>query len=206
MDLDDIERSFRSLLSEVDKAFVAQKQRFADEVRCHPGCDDCCHAVFLVSLAEASFIEKYLREYLLGANRVMFERIAERAVEFRKELERLEKELLVVGNDRAASEKFGQWRIRCPMLGDDRRCAIYELRPMTCRAYGLPLSISGRGHVCGLSGFAKGNDYPTIKMDNIHRYLLELSQMVVKERELSHEIAGKREFLAEMVLRLAGER
>lgn len=198
-----IERSFRSLLSEVDKAFTALKQRYAIEVRCQPGCEDCCHAVFSVSLTEASFIEECLRE--LAANPVMFEKIAGRAVEFRKELARLEKELPLADNDRAASEKFGRWRIRCPMLGEDRRCAIYELRPLTCRVYGLPLSIAGKGHVCGFSGFAKGRDYPTIKMDNIHRYLLDLSKELAAARGDASEEAARREFLADVVLRLAGE-
>lgn len=206
MVLDDIERSFRSLLSEVDKAFAALRQRYGNEVRCQPGCDDCCHAVFSVSLVEASFIEQYLREHLLAGNPVLFERLAGRAIEFRKQQKRLEKELPVAGNGRAASEEFGRWRIRCPMLGDDRRCAIYELRPLTCRAYGLPLSIHGRGHVCGLSGFAKGQDYPTLKMDNINRYLLDLSKELAAARGGAPEMAAKREFLAEIILRLASGR
>lgn len=206
MDLDDIERSFKSLLSEVDKAFATLRQRYGNEVRCEPGCDDCCHAVFSVSLVEASFIEQYLREHLLAGNPVLFERLAERAIEFRKEQKRLEKELPVAGNDPAASEEFGRWRIRCPMLDDASRCAIYDLRPLTCRAYGLPLSINGRGHVCGLSGFARGQDYPTIKMDNIHRYLLDLSKELAAARGLAPAMTGKREFLADLVLKVAAEK
>ncbi|MEJ2691043.1 MAG: YkgJ family cysteine cluster protein, partial [Deltaproteobacteria bacterium] len=149
MNSDAIGHTFHSLLAEVDKAFAAMKQQFPGEVRCAPGCDDCCHAVFSVSLVEAWFIEQYFRRHLLAENPALFEEISERAEDFNRERERREQELPLAGNGLAASEKFGQWRIRCPMLDDDRRCAIYELRPLTCRAYGLPLSINGRGHVCG---------------------------------------------------------
>lgn len=205
MNSDSIESAFHSLLAEVDKTFATLKQGYAAEVRCAPGCDDCCHAVFSVSFAEACFIEGFLRRHLRSTNPVLFERVKMRAEDFNRERARQEKELPLIGNDVVASEKFGQWRIRCPMLDDDRRCAIYKIRPLTCRAYGLPLSINGRGHVCGLSGFARGRDYPTIKMDNIHRYLLDLSKKLVEIKELGPEMATKREFLAAVVLRLAGE-
>ena len=205
MEKDSIEPKFHSLLSEVDKAFAALKQRYAAEICCGPGCDDCCHAVFSVSLAEAYFIERHVRSRLLFENPEVFEKVRKRAEDFKKELEQKEVRFSPVGNDQASMELYGQWRIRCPMLADDRRCAIYQLRPLTCRAYGLPLSISGRGHVCGLSGFTQGTDYPTIKMDNIHRYLLDLSKKLVEIKELGPEMATKREFLAAVVLRLAGE-
>ena len=136
----------------------------------------------------------------------MFEKVRKRAEDFKKELEQKEVRFSPVGNDQASMELYGQWRIRCPMLADDRRCAIYQLRPLTCRAYGLPLSISGRGHVCGLSGFTQGTDYPTIKMDNINGYLLELSETLVTEMGLATERASKRIFLHEIVDRVAAER
>lgn len=206
MNSDSIEQAFYSLLAEVDNAFAALRQRYAAEVRCAAGCDDCCHAVFSVSLVEASFIERFLRRPLLLENPAAFGRMVERAEDFRKERERREKEVPLIGNDLASSEQFGQWRIRCPMLGDDRRCAIYEMRPLTCRAYGLPLSIDGRGHVCGFSGFTRGRDYPTIKMENIHRYLLELSESLARGKGLASDRAGQREFLAEVILRVAADR
>lgn len=206
MNKDSIEQAFCSLLAEVDNAFSLLQQRYAAEVRCGPGCDDCCHAVFSVSLVEAYFIERHLRGHLLSENPVLFARIAERAEDFSRERERREKELPLAGNDPASSEQFGQWRIRCPMLADDRRCAIYKMRPLTCRGYGLPLSIHGRGHVCGFSGFTMGRDYPTIKMDNIHRYLLDLSASLAEVLNLNPDSAPQRMFLAAVVARIAARR
>ena len=39
----------------------------------------------------------------------------------------------------------------------------------------------------GFSGFVKGKEYPTIKMDNIHSYLLELSSSLAEARGLGAE-------------------
>ena len=96
-------------------------------------------------------------------------------------------------------EVFAKWRIRCPMLEDEKSCAIYDSRPVTCRIYGLPLSIEGRGHVCGFSGFEKGKDYPTVKMENINGYLRQLSTSLAAELKLPAERAGQRYFLFEIL-------
>ena len=37
----------------IDEAFARVREEFPEEVRCGQGCDDCCHAVFDVSLVEA---------------------------------------------------------------------------------------------------------------------------------------------------------
>ena len=206
MDNDSIGRTFKSLLSEVDNAFVALTERYPAEVRCGPGCDDCCHAVFSISMVEAFFIERHLRSRLFAEDPELFERLARRAEDFQKERELREKEMPLVENNQASIEHFGKWRIRCPMLEEDKRCSIYQLRPLTCRAYGLPLSINGSGHVCGLSGFSRGKDYPTIKMEKIHGYLLGLSEELAAERGLSPDRASIRIFLYEVIVQVAAGR
>jgi Fe-S-cluster containining protein len=59
-------------------------------------------------------------------------------------------------DETAIFEKMAEERVRCPMLNDSDQCDIYEFRPITCRLYGIPTAIGGKGHTCGLSGFAKG--------------------------------------------------
>jgi hypothetical protein len=53
--------------------------------------------------------------------------------------------------------------------------------PITCRLYGIPTAIGGKGHTCGLSGFTKGKSYPTVNLDAIHQafliFLLNLSSI-----------------------------
>jgi hypothetical protein len=53
---------------------------------------------------------------------------------------------------------------------------LYENRPVTCRLYGVPLSIRGKGHVCGKCRFTAGTAYPTVALDRIQERLADLSR------------------------------
>ena len=66
-------------------------------------------------------------------------------------------------------------RMRCPLLGDDGLCELYDARPITCRLYGIPTVIGNQGHVCGFSGFKEGMKYPTVKLDKIQKALQDMS-------------------------------
>jgi hypothetical protein len=46
--------------------------------------------------------------------------------------------------------------------------------------YGIPVSIGGAGHTCGLSGFKEGKNYQTVNMDAIQKKLYEISDDVVR--------------------------
>ncbi len=67
---------------------------------------------------------------------------------------------------------MAETRVRCPMLNDAQMCEIYEFRPLTCKLYGIPTAIGGKGYTCGLSGFEKGEKYPTASLDKIQNRLL----------------------------------
>jgi len=77
-------------------------------------------------------------------------------------------------------------RVRCPLLGAKNRCHLYAFRPITCRLYGIPTSIQGSGHTCGLSGFIEGNAYPTVNLDVIHRKLFEISAALIQATKSRH--------------------
>ena len=70
-------------------------------------------------------------------------------------------------------------RVRCPLLDEKKRCELYAFRPITCRLYGIPTSIAGKGHTCGLSGFKEGLAYPTVKLEKIQQRLYDLSSELV---------------------------
>ena len=70
-------------------------------------------------------------------------------------------------------------RVRCPLLNEKNRCDLYRHRPITCRLYGIPTAINGKGHTCGLSGFREGRSYPTVSLDAIHKRLFKISLEVV---------------------------
>ena len=66
-------------------------------------------------------------------------------------------------------------RVRCALLNDDDMCDLYKYRPITCRLYGIPTSVEGISHTCGLSEFAAGQKYPTGNLDIIQKKLFEIS-------------------------------
>ena len=91
-------------------------------------------------------------------------------------------------------EEVAKARVRCPMLGDDDLCSIYEHRPITCRLYGVPTAIGGEPHVCHKSGFKGGEKYPTVNMDIILDKLLNIG------RELKDGIGSRYKELGELLL------
>ncbi len=136
---------------------------------------------------------------LRGASALRKSRIvredSERAEDFNRERERRRRSCRWHGNDRASSEKFGQWRIRCPMLEDDRRCAIYQNAAADLQGHTVCLCRSTAGAMSAAFPVLPGDrDYPTIKMDNIHRYLLDLSRNLVEIKELRPDSATEKEF------------
>jgi Fe-S-cluster containining protein len=76
-------------------------------------------------------------------------------------------------------EKMAEYRVPCPLLNDNRLCDLYDHRPITCRLYGVPTAIGGKGHTCGLSAFEPGKPYPTVNLDAIQERLFEISRDLV---------------------------
>ncbi|MFN2437478.1 MAG: YkgJ family cysteine cluster protein, partial [Desulfotignum sp.] len=77
--------------------------------------------------------------------------------------------------------KMSQERVRCPLLGENDLCLMYEYRPITCRVYGIPTSTAGASHICGRTNFVQGKAYPTLNMDKIYTQLQLLSAELVKD-------------------------
>ena len=157
----------------VDEAFTQVKDSFSDEVRCGQGCDDCCHAVFDVSVVEALGV--------LAVFKDLDDEIRSQILENGATAESLWGKLNV---DPAAD--LARARIRCPLLNDAGLCLCYEARPVNCRSYGIPTFINGAGHVCGFSGFEKGIDYPTINLEQVQDGLLEMSIKLAGEEDGRH--------------------
>ena len=148
----------------VDTTVSGITHQFASEVRCVPGCADCCHAVFDISFIEAAYLAQFLSQHkdILASQQ---EQARKTAVAFEKLLQ--EKGELATA------------RIRCPLLGRDDLCMGHTVRPVNCRTYGTPTTIEGKAHVCGISGFANNNKYPTIDLKplqkSLHNYSVELA-------------------------------
>jgi len=76
-------------------------------------------------------------------------------------------------------QEMSELKVKCPLLNDQSKCDLYTHRPITCRLYGIPTSIAGEGHTCGLSGFLHGTAYPTVKLDIIQDKLFKISADLV---------------------------
>lgn len=177
-DLSHIFARYESLRDEADKLFARIRHDFPQCVTCKEGCSDCCHALFDLSLVEAMYINRAFEQaFPHGAQRSS---ILSRASETDRRLARLKRDLYraeKAGESPAEiMGKAAQIRLRCPLLDDDDRCLLYDARPITCRIYGVPTAIAGQGHVCGFSGFERGQGYPTIHLDKLHARLEALCQ------------------------------
>lgn len=179
-DLSPVFAEYEALRSQATQLFSHIGARHPENVKCRPGCADCCHALFDLSLVEAMYINKIFQEkFKYGPERSA---ILEKASAIDRKLVKMKRELFRAEQAgepvEAIIEKAGAMRMPCPLLGDDNQCILYEDRPLTCRLYGVPIEIGGASHACGLSGFTGGSAYPTVKIGKIQEKLETLSKKI----------------------------
>ncbi len=177
-DLTPIFQEYERLRSSADALFEKIRSDFPSCVSCREGCSDCCNALFDLPLVEAMYINRaFGAKFGYGPERSA---ILERASDTDRQLTRIKRDLFRAEKAGEAPEKImedaARIKSRCPLLGSDDRCVLYEARPITCRVYGVPTAIGGRGHVCGLAAFEKGSAYPTVFMDKMYERLDALSR------------------------------
>jgi Fe-S-cluster containining protein len=189
---------YEALSASVERAFETVKNQYPDCVKCKPLCSDCCHAVFDLTLIEALYINARFRARYSGET---LEILTERCNRIDRTLYKLKKSAYKAaesGKDEAdILAEMAEIRVRCPMLNDAQMCEIYEFRPLTCRLYGIPTAIGGKGYTCGLSAFEKGETYPTVNLDKIQNRLLALSA------ELAAAVQSKFMRMGEMLVPLS---
>ena len=180
MDFTKFFEKYKNLVESADKIFKQMKENYPDCVKCKVECSDCCHALFDVSFVEALYINKKFREKFQGEQ---LEKLLEKANNADRVIFKLKRdayrEFKGGKKEDEIMESIAEKRVRCPMLNDADKCDIYEFRPITCRIYGVPTAISGKGHTCGLSGFKAGENYPAVNMDILHDKLYDLSEELV---------------------------
>jgi Fe-S-cluster containining protein len=175
-------KRYEALLKTADEAFEKVRLDYPECVTCEMYCSDCCHAIFDLYLIEAIYIN-YFYNRLKSKEEKAF--ILEKANTADRSVHKLKKRAYQdVKKGRDESDilmDMAQQRVRCPLLSEEKKCVLYEHRPITCRFYGIPTSIGGRGHTCGLSHFEKGREYPTVKLDLVHQRLLDISSDLVRD-------------------------
>jgi Fe-S-cluster containining protein len=197
-----IDRTFKkyeTLVEGVEKAIQQIQADHSACLRCTPGCSDCCHAVFDLSLIESVYINYHFYEDL---EKDLQDRILERAETSDRQAYRLKRKIhkMLAQGEKSEAEVLtllAEERIRCPFLNDSDLCDLYACRPITCRTYGLPTIIHGQGYSCGKSAFEGGGAYQSINMDRLNQYLTGLSG------ELMQEIGGRENSLLERLVPLS---
>ena len=179
------------LRHQADGLFAKVAEGWPQCVKCAPGCDDCCHALFDLSLVEAMYInEAFHKKFGYGPAR---SHILEKASKTDRQLAKLKRKMFLdekagIKTDEILSQA-ALLRLPCPLLDDQHRCVLYEARPITCRLYGIPLDIGGKSHVCGLSAFEPGHDYPAVQVNKIQARLEALSAEIASTCNSRFELA-----------------
>ena len=138
--LEDIYRSYRSLQEDVGREFSRVSDIFADRMQCRKGCSMCCSQLFGISLIEAAYISRAVKQLEPAARHDLRRKAREYLAELTglpiDETADIEGHSRVVG---PALEKLsGRHHIPCPALENDA-CTIYDHRPIIARKWGIPL-------------------------------------------------------------------
>lgn len=186
---------YKAIVDQVDAVFKKVQEEHQECVRCRVGCSDCCHALFDLTLIEALYIKAQFDKVFKDSPRAI---VLERANEADRAVYRLKRQAFKDHENGKPEteilEEMAALRIRCPLLNTDDQCDLYDHRPLTCRLYGIPTVIGDKAHTCGLSGFEKGQSYPTVRLDAIQSKLYDLSS------ELAGEIGSRYPKLAELLV------
>jgi len=173
---------YEAVVHIADGVFDRVKKEFPKEVFCREKCSDCCYAIFDLTLIEALYLkDKFLKKFIGKEKNDLIEIAGKTDRVLTKMKREAYKEVKNGANELDIVGKMSQERVRCPLLGENDLCVIYEHRPITCRVYGIPTSTFGVSHICGRTNFIQGQPYPTLNMDKIYTQLQLLSAQLVKD-------------------------
>ena len=182
MDLDKHFVKYEAVVNMVDQVFDRVKKEFPKEVFCREKCSDCCYAIFDLTLIEALYLNHKFNEKFSGREKADLIAIADKTDRILAKMKREAYKKVKDGADQLEIVgKMSQERVRCPLLGENNLCLMYEYRPITCRVYGIPTSTAGASHICGRTNFVQGKAYPTLNMDKIYTQLQLFSAELVKD-------------------------
>ena len=167
---------YEALVSIIDGIFDKVRSEYPKEVFCREKCCDCCYAIFDVPIIEAVYLNHKFKEKFKGLEK---SQLIDKAAKVDRALFKMKREAQKAVNEGKEElevlARMSQERVRCPLLGEDNLCILYEHRPITCRLYGIPTSTAGKSHICGRTNFKQGGKYPTVNMDNLYGQLQLIS-------------------------------
>lgn len=170
----DIITDYEELVAKADRKFQDMEKGYGDRIKCEIKCSDCCRSVFGLFLIESV----YLNLEFGRLDRKKRREILQRVDKAQRELLEIEKRLQDGDQDNQALS-MARERVRCPLLDEGGKCALYSVRPLTCRVYGIPTLISGKVRACWKAGFQEGREYPVYDLDGAYRELYQLSKKML---------------------------
>jgi len=186
---------YEALVETIDQVFERVKKEFPKEVFCREKCSDCCYAMFDLTIIEALYLNRKFKEKFAGTEK---SKLIDEATKTDRAIYKLKREAFKEfkdgKNEIEILGKMARERMRCPLLGSDNLCILYESRPITCRLYGIPTSSSGMSHICGRTNFKEGEQYPTVNMDKIY------SQLQLISAQMTQAIKSQNIKLCEMLI------
>ena len=195
---------YEALVHIVDAVFDRVKKEYPKEVFCREKCSDCCYAIFDLTLIEALYLKNKFLETFSGKPKNDIIEIADKTDRALVKLKRDAYKQVKNGADQLdIVGQMSQERVRCPLLGENNLCLIYEHRPITCRIYGIPTATAGVSHICGRTNFVQGEPYPTLNMDKIYSQLQLLSAELI--RDINSENIKMHEMLVPVSMALVTE-
>lgn len=182
MDFSSYIKKYEDFVEQIEAVCLKVKNDHSDKIACRQGCSDCCHALFDLTLIEALSIKRRFDERFSGKIRhdilTCADETDRKIFKIKKQATEAEK----LGSDGGKIiERISQEKIACPLLDEQHHCMMYDHRPIACRVYGIPTSTGGKGYTCGLSGFSKGENYPTLNMDVVYKRLYDISNELVRD-------------------------
>jgi Fe-S-cluster containining protein len=137
----------RSLYAELDVSISSQAAGL--ELPCRAGCDACCHESVFLSAPEMLLVAEHLLSTRTAEERAAIVRaMAEIAARFADELELLE--TISPGEER--DEVAARVKFRCPLLGADGACTVYEARELNGRTFGMSFDgVRSQAYGCSLT-------------------------------------------------------
>ena len=169
-------KEYEALTILTDSIFHQVKKQFPKAIKCKLQCSECCHALFDLTLIEAIYINHKFNDKFKDDKK---KRLLEQTNKSDRMVHQLKrkavKELKAGTSEDEILVGLSTAKVRCALLNDKEKCELYEHRPITCRLYGIPISIAGSSHTCGLSDFVEGEKYPTVNIDQIQNKLYEIS-------------------------------
>lgn len=145
-------RQLKQVCAKANAEFDRALKVHGDRIQCGPGCSSCCSQIFQITEVEAARISAHVKS--LPAAR-------------REELQaKARTNLLERAKLFPAGEKWGDTVERgrgvpCAALDKNGACGMYEVRPVICRKFGVPIynpDQPERVMACELN-FADGDDF-----------------------------------------------